>query len=204
METQQLFQVEDGGSIPTSPLQFSFSPCSVNLACTLNAKWHSRFPIIEWSNVVRNRDYVCFVAKFEGLFFATAIWSSPIAANRLKYGRQMLELRRMAIADDCPANTASRMLGYMRKWIKKEMPHIAILISYQDTEAHAGTIYKASGWSVASEQKRHASWDTDKRDRSAAQSTAPKIRWEYRLREPIDTDHQDRNNQTTTLFDTEG
>jgi hypothetical protein len=198
VETQQLFQVEDGGSIPTSPLQLTFDTCSVHLACALNAKWHSRFPIIEWSNVVRNKDYVCFVAKFDGTFLATAIWSSPIAANRLKCGNQMLELRRMAIANECPPNTASRMLGYMRRWIKKEMPHIATLISYQDTEAHAGTIYKASGWSIGGSSNLR--WDSGNRKRNAPQSTASKVRWESKLREPIKPSEEDRIQQDALPF----
>lgn len=186
METQQLFQVDDGGSIPTSPLQFEFVTCGVHAACAMNERWHSRFPVIDWSNVVRCRDYVCFAAKFDGHYFASAIWSSPIAANRLKYGSQMLELRRMALADTCPPNTASRMLGFMRRWIGKQMPHICILISYQDTEVHAGTIYRASGWKEANKQGAFSSWDTDSRKRNQAQSTAAKVRWEYKLRNPVE------------------
>jgi len=99
----------------------------------------------------------------------------------------MLELRRMAVRDDCPANTASRMIGYMRRWINKEMPSIACLISYQDTEVHAGTIYKASGWSLADTSKAGFLWSLNGRSRSLEQSTAPKIRWEYALRDYVDT-----------------
>lgn len=186
VETQQLFRVDDGGSIPTSPLQLSFVTCSIHAACSMNQRWHSRFPIIEWSNVVRSKDYVCFAAKFDGNYLGTAIWSSPIAANRLKHGDQMLELRRMALSDRCPPNTASRMISYMRRWIMREMPHIAILISYQDTEAHAGTIYKASGWKMASIYAGKQ-WDDVGRKRSRPQSTAAKVRWECVLRQPTDT-----------------
>lgn len=203
METQQLFQVDDGGSIPTSPLQLSFVTCSVHAACAMNARWHSRFPIIDWSNVVRCRDYVCFAAKFDGNYFATAIWSSPIAANRLKYGDQMLELRRMALCENCPPNTASRMLGYMRRWIMREMPHIATLISYQDTEAHAGTIYKASGWSVGRIGESGKQWSDTGRVRSAPQSTAAKVRWECTLRQPVEPSAHDRPVQHCMALDGE-
>jgi hypothetical protein len=181
METQLAFQLVDGGSNPTSPLQFSFEVIKAISACELNAKWHSRFPEIHWSNVVRNKHYICYVAKFEGEFFAVAIWSSPIAANRLKDGQKLLELRRMAINDQSPKNTASRMLSWMRKDLKKRFPDILRLISYQDTEAHYGTIYKASGWHIANEPVV-MNWNTSKRKRNAAQSSAPKIRWEYNLK----------------------
>ena len=122
METQLPFQVVDGGSIPTSPLQFSSETISAKAACDLNARWHSRFPYIHWSNVVRNKAYVCYAAKFEGEYFAVAIWSSPIA--RKLDANKILELRRMAISASCPKNTASRMISYMRKDIKKRFPQI--------------------------------------------------------------------------------
>lgn len=181
METQLAFQLEEGGSIPTSPLQFSFEVIKAISACELNAKWHSRFPAIHWSNVVRNKHYICYAAKFEGQFFAVGIWSSPIAANRLKDGQKLLELRRMAINDQSPKNTASRMLSWMRKDIEKRFPDVLRLISYQDTEAHSGTIYKASGWHLANEPVA-MDWSTSKRKRNIAQSSAPKVRWEYNLK----------------------
>ena len=98
----------------------------------------------------------------------------------MKEGADALELRRLAISQDAPRNTASRMLSVMRKAIKKKMPHIKLLISYQDTDVHQGTIYKASGWSAASVSKAGMHWG-DTRKRSKAQSTASKIRWEQRV-----------------------
>jgi len=179
-KTQLEFHLENSGVIPTSPLQFSFEVIKAISACELNAKWHSRFPAIHWSNVVRNKHYICYVAKFEGEFYAVAIWSSPIAANRLKDGQRLLELRRMAINDQAPKNTASRMLSWMRKDIKKRFPDVLRLISYQDTESHCGTIYKASGWHKANDPIV-MDWTTSKRKRNPAQSSAPKIRWEINL-----------------------
>jgi hypothetical protein len=176
-----LFHEGGGGAIPTSPLQLDVHPVNVHTACKLNALWHSRFPVIQWSNVIRNKRYVCFVAEYEGIYWATALWSSPIAGNRLKEGASMLELRRMAIANEAPRNTASRMLKVMRYWIRENFPEITTLISYQDSEVHQGTIYKASGWTATSTSKPDTPW-TDTRVRSAPQSTSAKIRWEMRVR----------------------
>ena len=178
-----LFRSGCGGSIPTSTHQLIVSKCKVQRACELNEIWHSRFPKIHWSNVVRNRDYVCFVAEYDNIAYGSAIWSSPVAANRLKEGKTALELRRMAIADDAPKNTASRMIGVMRKIIKKEFPHITLLLSYQDTDVHQGTIYKASGWYLASKNKG-TSWTNNTRKRNKEQSLSDKIRWEFRLQSP--------------------
>ncbi len=164
---------------PETPRQMIVAKCNVHRAVELNRVWHSRFPEIHWSNVVRNKDYVCFVAEYDAIAYATAIWSSPIAANRLADGNIMLELRRMAICLNAPKNTASWMLAKMTKFIARTMPHIKTLISYQDTEFHAGTIYKASGWSVAATSEWVAWGKTRKRNQ--AQSQSRKARWEKYL-----------------------
>ena len=177
-----LFQGEDGGSTPTSPLQLNIGQISVNQARDLNALWHSRFPWIEESNIVRNRRHVCFGAEFDGIFFACAIWSSPIAANRLKDGDRLLELRRLAIADDAPKNTATRMIKIMTISIRKRWPELVGLISYQDTEAHRGTIYKAAGWRQETTSTM-TDWSVE-RKRSAPQSKAFKVRWRFDLLAP--------------------
>jgi len=158
---------------------------SVHRACALNALWHSRFPRIHWSNVVRNKDYICYVAEYgetleDTMAYAVALWSSPVAANRFNGGDTMLELRRMAISADAPKNTASRMISLMRKDIVKRLPHIERLISYQDTEVHHGTIYKASGWERVATSDG-SSWTTQTRKRNTEQSRTRKVRWEYQL-----------------------
>ena len=178
--TETLFDIVERTTPPTSPKQFEFKMIRAQTACDLNAQWHSRLPIIDWSNVVRNTHSVCFGALYGSEFYASAIWSSPVAQNRFKYGKQMLELRRLAISPEAPRNTATRMLSFMRKHIVAMFPDIALLISYQDTEVHLGTIYKADNWDRVHESPGVA-WNTEKRERNVEQSLAPKIRWEYRL-----------------------
>jgi hypothetical protein len=96
-------------------------------------------------------------------------------------GRGWLELRRMAICDDAPKNTASRMLAFMRRDIRQTRPDIVRLISYQDTDVHRGTIYRASGWSVGAHTVvGDKGWNT--RQRNVMQSASDKIRWETQLR----------------------
>ncbi len=177
MVEQLSFPIESGGSSPTSPLQFIIREIEVKTACELNKKWHSRLPEIDWSNVVRNRYYICYGAIFEQRWFAVAIWSSPVNQN-FDLDRT-LELRRMAIAPKAPKNTASRMLGVMEKLIKRRFPLINRLISYQDTEVHKGTIYKASGWRI-SHITKYQPWNKS-RNRAISQSKADKVRWEYNL-----------------------
>lgn len=168
-----LFQEERGGSIPTSPLQFEILQMPVKVALGLNREWHSRLPeLTNWQ--------ACWAygAVFDGIYYATAIWGHPVA--RAYNDKGYAELRRMAICDNAPANTASRMLRVMRLSIKKNFPGFVKLISYQDTEVHAGTIYKAAGWKVGGTKKNIGTgWQT--RNRPAMQSASDKIRWEYDL-----------------------
>jgi hypothetical protein len=73
----------------------------------------------------------------------------------------------------------------MRRWIVANKPSIAMLVSYQDTEVHQGTIYKADNWVEASLSNGLA-WNTEKRKRNKEQSLSPKIRWEFKLRDYIE------------------
>lgn len=173
-----LFQGEDDGSIPISPLQLEVEKMPKELAQSLNELWHSRLPdISNWHNCE------AYAAFFQNIYYAVAMWSIPSA--RALNGRNWWELRRMAIAPDAPKNTASRMLKIMRLDIKKNKPNIIKLISYQDSDVHSGTIYKADNWVIGNvgeridETKKYNNWKT--RPGRKNQSTAPKIRWEYDL-----------------------
>lgn len=179
MVKQQTFQFVDGGSKPTSPLQLTIKEITPQLASVLNESWHSVLPRIEWSNITRNTHYVCYSAIYNHLSYAVGIWSSPVAQNRFKNGKSILELRRLAISPQAPKNTASWMIGIMVRLIRKRFPDIERLISYQDTEVHSGTIYKASGWKPI---KGHSfkTW-TNRPNRKIDQSQAIKIRWEKEI-----------------------
>jgi len=170
-----LFQEEGGGCRPTSPLQFNIGEIGAIKACQLNSIWHSRLPRIEVGNVVRNPYYICFAAEYGGEYYAVGIWSSPVALNRFNC-KNILELRRFAICPDAPKNTASRMLRIMIHKIRRKFPQIEQLISYQDSEVHKGTIYKASGWIIKGISK-YREWDSQKRKRNDSQSTADKVVW---------------------------
>ena len=142
-----LFQTESDGSTPISPLQLEVLECHVETACALNRHWHSRLPRIEPNNVYRSPPSVCYAAIYDNIYYASAIWSAPVA--RGLNGKNFIELRRLAIAPDAPKNTASRMLKIMRLSIKKKFPQVVSLISYQDTEVHTGGIYAAARMSLS-------------------------------------------------------
>lgn len=176
-----LFQTESGGSTPTSALQLFFREVSRDTFVSLNIAWHSRLP-----KVGASQFRVMYGAEYEGLLYAVAAWSNPVA--RLLPQLEWLELRRMAISPEAPKNTASRMLGWMVRDIRKRFPEVRRLISYQDCEVHAGTIYKAAGWKHAENYiSRHRGWGPKtawaNRNRAGRtdQAIAPRMRWELGL-----------------------
>ena len=173
-----LFAEPGDGELPTSPMQLEVGPIDRKMFALLNAEWHSRLPIV--TNCFEG---VCFGASYKNRYYAVAWWSDPVA--RALDHTTIIELRRMAICDEAPRNTASRFLAQMLKSIKKTHPHKSKAISYQDTDVHHGTIYKASNWVAANqgaridESKKYNNWKTRKNRMN--QSTAPKVRWEKLL-----------------------
>ena len=170
--------------IPESPKLIEMNVLKPQFACELNSIWHSRLPKIHWSNVTRNRYYVCYGFSYMGVLIACAIWSSPV--NQSFDIEKTLELRRMAISDLCPKNTATNLIARMINDIKTRFVLVDKLISYQDTEVHHGTIYKASNWFIDAETKFN-SWSKS-RTRQADQSTADKIRWGYKIKRKSNKD----------------
>lgn len=167
-----LFQVERDGSIPISALYFE--DCTRPFFRAMNVKWHRTLPNIGAINTMK----ACFMARANGDCYAVAAWSNPVA--RCLPQRAWLELRRFAIADDAPRNTASKMLGWMVRELRRRHSSIEKLISYQDCSEHEGTIYAASNWApvkVATPGK----WNNRKRWNRKAGHIKKKIRWEFEL-----------------------
>ena len=180
-----LFQVEGGGSQPTSALQLWVHRVAYEKARDLNAKWHSRLPRIgDPANVMQRTP--CYAATFGDVIYAVAIWSHPV--SRALPQTEWLELRRLAVAPDAPKNTASRMLAVMARLLRRDAPDVVRLISYQDTETHTGGIYRAAGWEPTAAVP-YSPWNKpnsrnlsgNPRRRPECQSKATKQRWEKAL-----------------------
>jgi hypothetical protein len=165
---------------PDSPKLMNVKEIGVRHAMQYNELWHSRLPITSHSNMIRNKHFVFYGAEYQDHCFATAMWTDPVAANRMSKDYVWLELRRLAISPDAPKFTATWMLSKMIKEIRKKYPDVTRLVSYQDTEVHKGTIYAAGNWQKDSISK-FQEWETDKRKRNKLQSKSDKIRWVYEL-----------------------
>ena len=178
-----LFWSGDAAS-PVSATDLIVGLCDARFAVSLNKAWHSRLP-----NAQSGPWRFAFHAHFNGVTYAVALWHNPSARG---LPQDWLELRRLAIAPDAPKYTATRMLSQMAKWIKAntECPR---LISYQDTEVHKGTIYKAANWEhryTSKARQRDRTKGLQSRNgrmyRTDSNGCAPaaseKYRWEYTLR----------------------
>lgn len=175
-DSMPLFRGGCGGAIPTSTLQLKFRSCPLKWACDLNNKWHSRLPNASPGNM-QVHPSVAYVAECDDIAYAVAIWSRPCSPSL--NDKKWIELRRLAIASDAPKNTATRMLGWMIRDIQKRFPDIEKAVSYQDSEVHQGTIYKAAGW-VHGFSSNRTRWDKG-RDRNEIVAKGEKHRWERNL-----------------------
>lgn len=163
---------------PAGLKDFVLQEVSPILASKMVRLWHSVLPNIAATNIQRNRHYVCFAMVCTGYAYAVAVYSSPV--NRHLDDGATLELRRLAISDTCPRNTATWFMARCERLLKKKLPEIAKLVSYHDTSKHRGTIYRAGNWSDVA-NVRYVAWARTRTDRAPSQTKAPKVRWEKAL-----------------------
>jgi hypothetical protein len=177
----------DPGAPYCAPKALTDQECEIReirpqVASELVRAWHSLLPHIPPSNIWRNRHAACFALVTGGWAHAVAVYTDPV--NRALSDGATLELRRLAIAQTCPKNTATWLMARCEKRILARWPEIARLVSYQDTSVHTGTIYKAGNWRAVAET-RYRPWSHGTRERAPSQTTAKKIRWEKQLRPGI-------------------
>ena len=157
---------------PSGAKDLRIERCDFDTIARLNHDWHSVLP-----HIGVNFGAFGFVAEYDGIAHAVAVWSRPIAANRLTNGFRRMELRRMAVAPYAPRMTASRFLSVMSRMLLREEA-VDGLLSYQATDVHLGTMYRAAGWRSAGAQE-FVSWNTHSRRRPDDVNVSAKVRWEY-------------------------
>ena len=71
----------------------------------------------------------------------------------------MLELNRLAMVEDTPPNSESRVLAVAFRLIRKRYPHIEWILSYADaTQCGDGTIYRACGFALTQVKPNETIW----------------------------------------------
>lgn len=142
------------------------------LVDTLVRNWHSTLP-----NPPPGWRLAFIVLDGNDVPLAVATWGRPVA--RMEDYEETLELTRQAHSDNAPFNTGSWFLARMRKYIRKHMPEIKRLISYQDADNHHGTIYKADNWNLVYEKFTEHTWKSRAGRRGTERQH--KKKWERRV-----------------------
>jgi hypothetical protein len=72
--------------------------------------------------------------------------SEEMKMNPAARSRDVYELNRLWLSDECPKNLESRFIGWCLRELKKLRPNL-ILVSYADgSKQHVGKIYQATNW----------------------------------------------------------
>ena len=176
-------QVADGGSIPTSALDFRFEAVDMRAAQRLNREWHSLLPRTDLGNLLCGSISIAYVALYDGWYYAVAIYSQPIIRAVAVDGKT-IELRRLAVCDDAPKNTASRMMAVTCRLVKQKWSRLEKVVSYLAVDVHRGTIYKAAGWrpvgKIVDSRPQRVKGDKN-RATGPLQTRSRKQRWEKLL-----------------------
>ena len=136
MIEQDLFQCQDGGSIPTSPLQVVVIDKKIASRFILEKHYSHRMPIFWYGfGLVENRRIVGVIVYGQP--------SAPIQIYAFKNRDfKMIELSRLVIQTKT-RNAASFLISHSLKML----PTPCSVISYADSEYnHCGYVYQATNW----------------------------------------------------------
>lgn len=145
--TRPLFQVGEGGSIPTSPHDFRVEIIGKWLADSCYRKWH----------YLGAQDYLAtvhFGATTEGDLWGAISFGCPNASALEGYFEPdtqhgWWEIKRLALSPTLPKNSESRFIAISLRILRK-LYDVRGVITYADARVgHVGTIYKASGFTYA-------------------------------------------------------
>lgn len=111
-------------------------------------------------------------------------WGRPIdirKANKILQGaawKSILELGRLAMLDDTPPNSESRMIAVAIREITRRYPHVELLQTYADAaQCGHGTIYQATGFLLVSARKNKAQMQNTRTGEIDMKLTRTKGNW---------------------------
>lgn len=144
MVEQSLFQEEDSGSTPTSPLQLLVRPISQKTAGIMYSLYH----YLKDTEFLSSFDYgIYWNQKCEGAIS----YGSPNAKKMNGLFDENTqsgwwEIKRLALSPLCPKNSESRFISVSLRLLKKITIVRGIISLADSAQNHVGTIYKASGF----------------------------------------------------------
>ena len=151
--TRSLFQVREGGSIPTSPHKYRVGVCKFSEIRMIFENYHYK-----GGHMGGGISFCLALVDEYGLIIGGAVIGKP--RHEKKY-KDCVEIRRMALEDKCPKNSESYFLSKIIWWIKKNTQYGKVL-SYADMSVgHQGIVYKAANFKCVGETTptKHVIWN---------------------------------------------
>ena len=142
-------QNQEGGSIPTFPLQISAKDLVISLCDVKEIR-----EFIETNHYSHNINGVkvtyCFKVEYQNQLVGGVLFGAMSTTAWKKFAdseKKVIELRRLVLLDCAGKNSESRVVGYCLRNIRKISKEIEVVVSYADPyHNHNGTIYKASNF----------------------------------------------------------
>jgi hypothetical protein len=196
-EVRPTHQPGDGGSNPTSALQFVIRPVDHGTAKSFIEKWHYSKCIPTGKNIL----YGLYAGESLYAVIVYGIGVNPYQARFLGV-RSVLEIKRMCRSEPPLGYQLSRFIAITLRFVRKDYDPDCIVAFADPEQGHEGTVYSASGfarhgmtnaeWHVIGEDgvKRHRRYPfryaqrngctiAEARERLGLKriQTLPKIRW---------------------------
>lgn len=137
-------QPGNGGSNPTSALQFLIHPVSYAIAKPFIERWH-------YSRCIPKGKNICYGLYAAAELYAVIVYGigvNPYQARFLKVDR-VLEIKRMCRSEPpLPGFPLSRLIALTTRFICRDHPPAPqCIVAFADPEhGHEGTVYKATGF----------------------------------------------------------
>lgn len=175
--TRSLFQVREGGAVPTSPHSFRVYECRFADIRHIFEEFHYK------GGHMGGGISFCLALMNGTEIVGGAVVGKPRHESVYK---NCVEIRRMACTEDAPKNSESYFLSKVIWFIKKNKIATSVL-SYADTSVgHKGTIYKAANFKLIGQTAPsiHVFW---KGKRYHPRSLTIERPYSYELRKAIET-----------------
>jgi hypothetical protein len=140
---QLSFQIADGGSIPTSSLQFLINPITNETATLWVRKWH-------YSHRIPTGKNMGYGLYSSGSLYAVIVYGigvNPFEAGFLRC-KQVVEIKRMCRSEPKQDYELSRFIRLTMRMLAREYPHDCVIAFADPMHGHEGIVYKASGFKL--------------------------------------------------------
>lgn len=142
MAVHSLFPEEEGGSIPTSPLQFRIKPIENQAAEQWVTKWHYSKRIPTGKNI----SYCLYANGEPYAVIVFGIGVNPYQAQFLGVAR-VLEIKRMCRSEPrLDGFPLSKFISIASKMVMEVFPYDCLIAFADPEQGHEGTVYKASNF----------------------------------------------------------